>query len=73
MPVYKTKMVDKSGVGDVYLAAFALKYAETRELVDASYFAAAAASFKIEKKGVFMPSLEKINRRYKTLREIFLA
>jgi sugar/nucleoside kinase (ribokinase family) len=73
VPVYKTKVVDKSGVGDVYMAAFALKYAESRDLVDAAYFAAAAASFIVEKIGLEMPTLNKITRRYKTLREIFLA
>jgi sugar/nucleoside kinase (ribokinase family) len=73
VPVYKTKMVDKSGVGDVYLAAFAIKYLETRDIVDAAYFAAAAASLSIEKVGVFLPNRSKIDKRYKTLREIFLA
>ena len=73
VPVYKTKVVDKSGVGDVYMAAFALKYAESRDLVDAAYFAAAAASFIVEKIGLEMPTLNKITRRYKTLREMFLA
>jgi len=74
VPVYKTKLVDKSGVGDVYMTAFALRYKETLDIVDAAYFAAAASSFAIEKMGgKGIASKSKVEKRYKTLREIFLA
>lgn len=73
VPIYKTKLVDKAGVGDVYMAAFALKYSETQDIVESAYFAAAASSFIIEKVGPALPSLSKIQKRYKTLREIFLT
>ena len=73
IPIYKTKIVDRSGVGDVYTASFALKYLETEDLIESAYFAAAASSYVVEKVGLSLPTLAKIKKRYKTLREIFLA
>ncbi|HDQ59662.1 MAG TPA: hypothetical protein ENN30_00545 [Candidatus Woesearchaeota archaeon] len=74
VPIYETKMVHKGGVGDVYITAFALRYKETEDITDAAYFAAAAASFAVEKHGAAgIEKLNKVEKRYKTLREIFLA
>lgn len=74
VPIYETKLVDKIGVGDVYITAFALKYKETQDITDAAYFAAAAASFAVEKKkGEGIADLKKVEKRYKTLKEIFLV
>jgi sugar/nucleoside kinase (ribokinase family) len=75
VPVYEIKkFVDHTGVGDVYATAFAIKFKETQDITDAAYFAAAAASFVVEKKGgVNIAEKTKVEKRYKTLREIFLV
>ena len=74
VPIYETKIVHRGGVGDVYLTSFAIRYAQTKDITDAAYFAAAAASFAIEKHGSKgIADLKKVEKRYKTLREIFLA
>jgi len=48
IPVYKTNLVDKTGSGDVYTTAFAIKYFETENELDSGLFASAAASFVVE-------------------------
>ncbi len=75
IPVYKdVKLKDKVGVGDVYTAAFASKYSESEDIVKASYFASAAASFCVEKVGAEgIANEKKINKRYKVLKDIFLV
>jgi len=75
VPVYEVKkFVDKTGVGDVYNTAFALKYKETNDVTDSAYFAAAAASFAVEKKGTdSIADSKKVEKRFKTLKEIFLV
>ena len=74
VPVYETKLVDKTGAGDVFATSFVIRYKQTEDIMDAAYFASAAASFIVEKKGVNgIEKLKKVERRYKTLREIFLA
>jgi sugar/nucleoside kinase (ribokinase family) len=75
VPVYENiKFVDKVGVGDVYTTAFAIKYKETQNIVDAAYFAAAATSYCVEKVGDSgIANLKKINKRFKTLKDIFLV
>ncbi|MCD6576366.1 MAG: hypothetical protein J7K73_04370 [Nanoarchaeota archaeon] len=75
VPVYKdVKFVDKAGVGDVYTAAFAAKYLETEDITEAAYFAAAAASFCVEKVGgEGVAGIKKINKRFKILKDIFLV
>lgn len=74
VPIYETKVQHKGGVGDVYSTAFAIKYKETEDITDAAYFAAAAASFAVEKQGAKgIAKRKKVDKRYKTLREIFLA
>jgi sugar/nucleoside kinase (ribokinase family) len=74
VPIYESKFVDKTGVGDVYITAFAIRYQQTQDITEAAYFAAAAASFAVEKKcGEGIADLKKVEKRYKTLKEIFLV
>lgn len=74
VPVYETKMVEKTGAGDVFATAFALRFKEKNDILDSAYFASSAASFTVEKKGIAgITNAKKVEKRYKTLREIFLA
>jgi fructokinase len=50
--IISSKVVDVTGVGDVYLSAFALEYSRTRDAIRSSTFATAAVSSKIEGHGV---------------------
>jgi len=75
VPVYENvKFLDKSGVGDVYTTAFTIKYKETEDITEAAYFASAATSYCVEKiGGEGIANLKKINKRFKTLKDIFLV
>ena len=75
VPVFQSKkFINKSGVGDVYTAALAIKYRETENITDAAYFSAAAASYCVEGIGAEkIGDLKKINKRFKTLKDIFLV
>ncbi len=50
-PAFPVREVNPTGAGDVFAAAFSLKYAERKELPAATAFAHAAASFCVERKG----------------------
>jgi len=71
IPIYETNKYEHAGIGDVYITSFAIRYKETNDVIDAGYFASAAASFVSE--GIIPNNREKIEKRCKTLREIFLV
>jgi sugar/nucleoside kinase (ribokinase family) len=48
IPVYRTNLIDKTGAGDVYATAFAVRYFETKDALESGLFASAAASFVVE-------------------------
>ncbi|MGQ9514617.1 MAG: PfkB family carbohydrate kinase [Thermoproteota archaeon] len=48
IPAFPSKTVDPTGAGDVYTAAFAVRYFETGDPIESGYFASAAASFVVE-------------------------
>jgi len=48
IPAYKTTLVDKTGSGDVFATAFAIRYFETKNELESGLFASAAASFVVE-------------------------
>jgi len=52
IPAAPASEVDETGAGDVFGAAFAIRYYETRDPVEAAYFAAAAASLAVEGVGL---------------------
>jgi len=51
IPIYQTKVVDRTGSGDVFSSAFAIHYFETKNALESGLFASAAASFVIEDLG----------------------
>lgn len=52
IPAYEREEVDATGAGDVFGAAFFLRYYETKDAVESALFASCAASFVVEKEGV---------------------
>nr|AAU82720.1 ribokinase [uncultured archaeon GZfos19C7] len=52
IPVFEREEVDATGAGDVFGAAFLLRYYETKDVHRAAIFASCAASFVVEKEGV---------------------
>jgi len=77
MPFYsgrKSKRRFLIGAGEIYDTAFALKYAETRDSKEAGFFAEAATSISWERDCVKKPiGLLEVNKRFKLLKDIFLA
>ncbi len=58
--------VDATGAGDVFGAAFLLRYHETNDPVESAIFASCAASFVVEKVGVEgVPTKEQVLKRMK--------
>ena len=52
IPAFEREEVDATGAGDVFGAAFLLRYYETKDAVESALFASCAASFVVEKEGV---------------------
>ena len=68
IPAYKTTLVDKTGSGDVFAAAFAIKYFETGDAIESGFFASAAASFVVEDFGVKnIANRKRVEERFKSL------
>ncbi len=68
IPAFEREEVDATGAGDVFGAAFLLRYYETKDAVESAIFASCAASFVVEKVGVEgVPFREVINERIPTL------
>jgi sugar/nucleoside kinase (ribokinase family) len=69
-PPYRTKAVDPTGAGDVYAGSFITCYSRGGNLVEASMYACAAASIKIEQIGPgFQLSDKSVLERVRTIRE----
>jgi len=68
IPAYKTTLVDKTGSGDVFATAFAIRYFETKNELESGLFASAAASFVVEDFGTKnIVEREKVMKRFKEL------
>jgi len=67
IPAIKAKVVDTTGAGDVYSAAFLSEYLKTKDLYKSGIFASVASSIIIEKTGgvslLRMPSRNEIEKR----------
>lgn len=65
IPAFETKAIDPTGAGDVYAGAFIYSKLNGRSLVEASFFASAAASIKVEHVGPDFPlTREEAERRF---------
>jgi len=70
IPAYKTTLVDKTGSGDVFATAFAIKYLESKDELESGLFASAAASFVVEDFGTKnIQSREKVEERFRLLKK----
>jgi sugar/nucleoside kinase (ribokinase family) len=68
IPAFESEEVDANGAGDVFGAAFLLRYYETNDVYKAAIFASCAASFVVEKRGVEgVPCREGVNERMSRL------
>ena len=71
IPAYETTLVDKTGSGDVFAAAFAIRYFETKDALDSGLFASAAASFVVEDFGARnIANKERVEGRTKALKNL---
>ena len=74
IPLYETEIKSTIGLEDVFITAFTTRYWETKDLQGSIYFASAASSLEMEKGGTNgIVDKEKVKKRYRTLREIFLS
>ncbi len=72
IPAYEREEVDATGAGDVFGAAFLLRYYETKDAVESALFASCAASFVVEKEGVEgVPCREAVIERMEKERGVF--
>lgn len=61
---FKTEEKDPTGAGDVFAAAFLIKYYQTSDPVESSRFANCVASFAVEEKGTAgIPDLDRLIKR----------
>jgi sugar/nucleoside kinase (ribokinase family) len=69
IPAYQTTVVDRTGSGDVFSSAFAIRYFETKNALESGLFATAAASFVIEDFGTKnIAERNKVEERFKMLK-----
>ncbi len=67
VPAFWAQEVDPTGAGDVFAAAFMLRYCECRDPVDAARFANCVASFVVEAPGAAnLPTRPQVSRRLLT-------
>ena len=61
---FKTEEKDPTGAGDVFAAAFLIKYYQTRDPIESSRFANCVASFAVEEKGTSgIPDSDRLIKR----------
>lgn len=64
VPAFLANEVDPTGAGDVFAAAFLINYFDSRDPQKAALFANCAASFVVEKEGVYgIPSRSEVQHR----------
>lgn len=66
-PAFAVDEVDPTGAGDVFAAAFFLRYAATRDARDAARYASSAASFAVQGLGTAaLPTPDQVEQRLET-------
>ncbi|MBI5118585.1 hypothetical protein HZA56_19120 [Candidatus Poribacteria bacterium] len=71
VPAFPIEEIDPTGAGDVFAAAFLVRYQERNDPVEAAKFACCAASFVCEKEGTEgIPTLEQVIERKKKYDEM---
>ncbi|MGH2355914.1 MAG: PfkB family carbohydrate kinase [Chloroflexota bacterium] len=66
-PAFEIDEVEPTGAGDVFTAAFLLRYGDTRDRAEAARYANCAASFAVEGYGTAsIPSREQVEARLRT-------
>ena len=64
VPAYTVVEVDPTGAGDVFAAAYLIRFSETEDALEAARFANCVASFAVEGMGTAnMPSRERVEWR----------
>ena len=64
VPAFWASEVDPTGAGDVFAAAFLIRYREMRDPLDAAHFANCVASFVVETSGATnLPSMQEAHER----------
>ena len=64
VPAYVVNEVDPTGAGDVFAAAFLIRYGETHDAIESARFANSAASFVVEGPGPStIPTRERVEER----------
>jgi sugar/nucleoside kinase (ribokinase family) len=64
VPAYVAEEADPTGAGDVFATAYLVRFAATRDAIEAARFANCAASFVVEAVGAAnMPSMEQVEFR----------
>ena len=72
-PSYPVVEIDSTGAGDVFAAAFLIKYAETQDVAQAAAYAHTAASFVVEGVGIQnLKAMEAIQERFEKYKTQFL-
>ena len=70
IPRYQTTLVDRTGSGDVFSSAFAIRYFETKDILDSGLIASAAASFVVEDFGTKnIKDKNSVLKRFKELKD----
>lgn len=65
IPTEKIELKDSTGCGDVYMAAFAIKYCLTRNLYESAKYANMAATYKASIPGIHYFSLEELQKKFR--------
>jgi hypothetical protein len=68
IPVQPLEEVDPTGAGDIFAAAFFIRYRQTRDVIEAAQFANACASLSVRARGVeSVPSLVEVEKQMDAL------
>lgn len=68
IPVQPVEELDPTGAGDIFAAAFFIRYQQTRDIIEAAQFANACASLSVKEIGMeSVPSLAEVEKQMETL------